>query len=285
MQKVILFVLENGRRSFMHKQSFQLHRTLIGWFALGLTRELKCGQNKCIYFIDKPYVLARSNQGILFLNGDNQGVIEQHGIIFFWHHPKRQAPSWTLPLLNQREWSPFLHHELLAQTHPQEVYENSIDVTHFSMVHDFHGLEVVEQPFFENHMMSVKHRIRRKTISIFRAGLTDAEFEVRLYGIGCAYNHIHVPSMGLNVRMLALTTPTKQGQVCIRLAVAIQIKDTFKKIVIPLLHRKIAKNIVKDFSQDLPIWENKCYRERPLLVRGDGQILKFREWCKQFYGE
>ena len=34
---------------------------------------------------------------------------------------------------------------------------------------------------------------------------------------------------------------------------------------------------------DFPIWENKLYRERPLLCDGDGPIADYRRWAAQFY--
>ena len=38
-----------------------------------------------------------------------------------------------------------------------------------------------------------------------------------------------------------------------------------------------------DFKQDLKIWQHKIYRPRPVLVQGDGPILKYRQWASQFY--
>ena len=34
---------------------------------------------------------------------------------------------------------------------------------------------------------------------------------------------------------------------------------------------------------DVPIWRDKIYRERPVLVKGDGPIAEFRRWYQQFY--
>ena len=36
-------------------------------------------------------------------------------------------------------------------------------------------------------------------------------------------------------------------------------------------------------QQDIPIWENKIYRERPVLCDGDGPIAEFRKWAQNFY--
>jgi hypothetical protein len=34
---------------------------------------------------------------------------------------------------------------------------------------------------------------------------------------------------------------------------------------------------------DMPIWRDKVFLERPLLVKGDGPITEFRKWYEQFY--
>ena len=34
---------------------------------------------------------------------------------------------------------------------------------------------------------------------------------------------------------------------------------------------------------DLPIWQHKIHRTRPLLCDGDGPILAYRKWFEQFY--
>jgi 3-ketosteroid 9alpha-monooxygenase subunit A len=39
------------------------------------------------------------------------------------------------------------------------------------------------------------------------------------------------------------------------------------------------------FTQDVPIWENKIYRERPIITRVDGPIAQYRRWFRQFYSD
>ena len=38
-------------------------------------------------------------------------------------------------------------------------------------------------------------------------------------------------------------------------------------------------------SVDFIVWNNKRYRPNPLLCDGDGPILPFRKWFRQFYTE
>jgi hypothetical protein len=37
------------------------------------------------------------------------------------------------------------------------------------------------------------------------------------------------------------------------------------------------------FTQDVPIWEHKAYRERPLVTKADGPVVQYRRWFRQFY--
>jgi hypothetical protein len=39
----------------------------------------------------------------------------------------------------------------------------------------------------------------------------------------------------------------------------------------------------RDLLQDFPVWENKAYLERPRLAEGDGPIMRYRRWARQFY--
>ena len=45
----------------------------------------------------------------------------------------------------------------------------------------------------------------------------------------------------------------------------------------------LIRDIVKQMNEDIPIWENKQYLERPVLCDGDGPIAEFRRWMRQFY--
>ena len=55
----------------------------------------------------------------------------------------------------------------------------------------------------------------------------------------------------------------------------------------PLLNQIVARAILAalahDVRQDIPIWENKRYLERPALAEGDGPVGRFRQWARQFY--
>jgi hypothetical protein len=39
----------------------------------------------------------------------------------------------------------------------------------------------------------------------------------------------------------------------------------------------------EQFRQDVPIWENRRYLEKPRLTELDGPVAQYRRWFRQFY--
>ena len=69
----------------------------------------------------------------------------------------------------------------------------------------------------------------------------------------------------------------------------VRIHFSMKKLADEAASRAVAAlndRITNDqFRQDVPIWENKIYRERPILTAVDGPIAEYRRWYRQFYSE
>jgi 3-ketosteroid 9alpha-monooxygenase subunit A len=40
--------------------------------------------------------------------------------------------------------------------------------------------------------------------------------------------------------------------------------------------------IIRQVEEDIPIWEHKLYRPKPLLSAGDKSIPALRHWSRQF---
>ena len=53
----------------------------------------------------------------------------------------------------------------------------------------------------------------------------------------------------------------------------------------PEASQEAAVSFTSGLSQDIPLWENKRYVERPVLIKDERTILDHREWCKQFYSD
>ncbi len=47
----------------------------------------------------------------------------------------------------------------------------------------------------------------------------------------------------------------------------------------------IIRDLEKQMSEDIPIWENKKYYTKPMLCDGDGKFNVYRRWMRQFFSE
>lgn len=43
------------------------------------------------------------------------------------------------------------------------------------------------------------------------------------------------------------------------------------------------KEVNRQFTDDIRVWESKRYEPNPVLCDGDGPIHKVRKWAQQFY--
>eukprot|EP01104_Vermistella_antarctica_P008520 TRINITY_DN2133_c0_g1_i2.p3 TRINITY_DN2133_c0_g1~~TRINITY_DN2133_c0_g1_i2.p3 ORF type:complete len:133 (+),score=15.70 TRINITY_DN2133_c0_g1_i2:337-735(+) len=55
---------------------------------------------------------------------------------------------------------------------------------------------------------------------------------------------------------------------------------------VPVVLGKLFLNsAMKQFEKDIPIWTAKVFRDKPIIVKGDGKIAAFRSWYSQFYSK
>lgn len=52
-----------------------------------------------------------------------------------------------------------------------------------------------------------------------------------------------------------------------------------------LLVSYVVGNWISQWQEDIDVWENKVFLQKPFLVKGDGPMMKLRRWYKQFYSE
>src|ERR1041384_4537799 len=65
-------------------------------------------------------------------------VQEANGIVFLWHHPRGEPPSYEIPVFPESDrarWTGFSELRLRLRTHVQEIRENFCDESHFAFIH------------------------------------------------------------------------------------------------------------------------------------------------------
>ena len=124
---------------------------------------------------------------------------------------------------------------------------------------------------------------------------------VDIWGLGFLFVETVAPQLGVRTRNWFLTTQIDGEYVDILVSAKVQALERFNKashsivsrtlsfipgrlrqrLIHPLVMYEFKKNIEKDFV----VWDNQAYTERPMLNQADGEIMKFRHLCREFYSD
>ncbi len=216
-------------------------------------------------------------------------VREINGLIMVYHHPHGETPDWEFPEFPEfisEEWTPFHKaHHWKIRTHVQELGENGMDSAHFSFLHTHQTLDMNTEAVETEGPVFV-HRTFQYYNLFWLAKLFIPEvtgpLDVTLYGLGCAVNRTSVHAkIELGYTFAFFFTPIDDEVVEVNSMLTM--KKLRSRIANALLLNKAVKEGRKTIEQDIPIWENKRYRSPPILCDGDGPIMRYRRWARQFY--
>lgn len=183
------------------------------------------------------------------------------------------------------------HDEGIVRMHLIEFAENSVDATHFQTIHN--RLLVpwtnIPVPGFTIH-----HEPRWKTdgsephvawfeddaMLVFRdrpLPATGANALIRIDGPGGIVRF----DFDLNGRgrVVLFQSQTPEAPLTLR----VRFRWWSEKRVPKWLASYVVGNWVTQWRQDIPVWESKIYRDKPLLSERDGPVRELRRWYQQFY--
>lgn len=192
---------------------------------------------------------------------------EHSGMVMFWYHAGGAEPQYEVPTFAEADDPAFTdahvyEGELVASL--QDMAENNVDYTHFHFVHRRAALNDSTSKFTTDGPFSTVEE------QFDEVGLT---FKRYTYGPGIALLRV----AGL-MTVFTATTPIDRRHVRL-----------LWHFYLPASLADAADDIMDGVTgeyglgADLPIWRDKVFRERPLIVKGDGPIVEFRRWYSQFY--
>ncbi|MDG2028786.1 MAG: Rieske 2Fe-2S domain-containing protein [Acidimicrobiales bacterium] len=201
---------------------------------------------------------------------------ERNGLIMAWHDPDGGAPTWDVPEIPEAtspEWSDPQRFEWTVRTHPQEIAENVADSAHFRYVHGTKNVPSTEA-VFEGPFRHSRNPVNLDTPK----GPVDGEVVSSAFGLGL----VTVRYKGIcETLQVGSVTPIDDETVVIRKSFTQERVDG--KNPEGGVAAAILRNVVSQLEQDIPIWEAKIYRDKPMLTSGDGPIMPYRRWARQFY--
>jgi len=205
-------------------------------------------------------------------------VREAEGRIFAWFHARGAAPGWELPEIRDGDpsrWTDWITERWEVRTHVQDMAENILDRAHFLHVHD---MEAPDAPRFEisfdGPAMTVEQNMKMTSDAAIASRTTN-------WGPGISLTRVDVGP--IHSVTFITHTPVEPELVEFRLSFSMHRFDD--PAATAYVERRNREVVNLQASQDMPIWEHKVYRERPILTALDGPVHEYRRWYAQFYSE
>jgi 3-ketosteroid 9alpha-monooxygenase subunit A len=208
-------------------------------------------------------------------------VCERNGQIFVWYHAAGGPPEFEVIGYRPDEvaWTPWRSNTYTVRVHVQDLTENIIDRAHFSAVHNMTAPD--EELFdvrFDGPSMVVEQSLKVTAVS-------ESGYEVRTTTTTCGPGAVAVEVHQHPLEMLTYITQTPVDEEWVEVGLHFSMKrlpDAATTESVSELNDTITND---QFKQDVPIWEHKIYRDRPLLTKVDGPVSQYRRWFRQFYAE
>jgi hypothetical protein len=203
-------------------------------------------------------------------------------------------PEWEVNTEDWSDWTSLATEKYEFVSHPQETSENSVDIGHFTIVHGYDAVDVIEDLKTEGPYLTSTYTMDRSAGFLGSGKKLTAIFKVHVYGLGYSFVETNVPTFNLKTRHLILSTPIDGNKINLSIATSINkniepskiniLLSFFPKTPLAYLIRNATMNGFKhDVGQDFDIWQNKIYVAPPALSKGDGPVAQYRVWAKQFY--
>jgi nitrite reductase/ring-hydroxylating ferredoxin subunit len=217
-------------------------------------------------------------------------LVERNGLLLAFQGDP--AAAWEIPAVDQAEYGPLRARRWVLRGHPQEVTENSVDLGHFTVVHGYEGVEVIQPAEVEGAVLRSKYAMTRANAVLGRPVRFVIDVAVR--GLGYSTVDVDIVDVGAKARLFVL--PRALGSRRIELRIAMQLhrhvepaalSPALRRMPRALYRRIISEAVFRGFAadvqQDFRIWNHKRFVRPPALAEGDGPIGLYRRWARQFY--
>jgi len=218
-------------------------------------------------------------------------VQENWGLILVWYHAENEAPTWST---NDyiKDFAKYKYHSRTSDVlriHLQDFAENGADYAHFNFVHNLMIVPFADRFIHIKHSPNItfgegdeKHLayftdtaelVWKNTGKVIEQA--EGKAKVTFYGPGFLVFDFDT-KIG---KAMLIKTFTPLGTLKVRMDDYIYAPPgTFSLAIKYLIGEASAQ-----FHDDINIWERKNFAQKPLLVSGDGPIMKVRAWYSQFY--
>lgn len=204
-------------------------------------------------------------------------IVERNGMIVAWHHSAGAAPQWEVPTfseLGSEDWSEPDHRKWTVGTCNQEMAENAVDTAHFFYLHGTAQMPTTQAKIVDQHTLHVTSQ----TVMDTKHGPVPGQIDVYEYGFGL--NTTRFTGL-VETFLMSSNTPIDNNSCDLRFTFVV--KKFGNTDITRGIGRAYVKEISRQLEQDIPVWENKVYLDRPVILAEDGPIGLFRTWARGQY--
>jgi 3-ketosteroid 9alpha-monooxygenase subunit A len=202
-------------------------------------------------------------------------VREANGLVMVHFHEQGHAPAFELPTLPQygaAGWTRAVDRTVDVRSHVQEMNENVFDQAHFIYIHHY-----AEMPAVTIEDDGPVARVTHVGSGTMYGRTFRTETVNTMYGAGLLTVHVR---SAVEFMVIVAKTPIDEERVEHRYSV---IMKRFLGPIGRLLRAVVVRQVTADVMTDRAVWEHKAFLPKPILVKTDGPIMRFRKWHRQFY--
>lgn len=214
-------------------------------------------------------------------------VREVNNLIYTWYHAENAPSQWEVPVLEEfngdhaggsepEDWAVPLYWTFDNPVHVQDGHENNLDPAHIVYLHG--AKDVNLDP---DHHNFVFDEDSPKMSSSYEGSLEtpygpvpgETHHENWSVGMGA----IRMRGEGFGFTIFFSIRPISENQIFSY----VQLSSTNN--VVDDVGGEIMTRFEMEIPKDRQIWQNKVYRDKPVLCQADKPLAEYRKWVRQFY--
>eukprot|EP01090_Pellita_catalonica_P016877 TRINITY_DN4977_c0_g1_i1.p1 TRINITY_DN4977_c0_g1~~TRINITY_DN4977_c0_g1_i1.p1 ORF type:complete len:403 (+),score=31.81 TRINITY_DN4977_c0_g1_i1:111-1211(+) len=235
--------------------------------------------------VDIPYSTgeATNNKSAKLIS---YSIYEVDNSVLLWYHSDQQnIPEWKPNAsfsASSVEFRGKSRH--FVNCHIQDIPENGCDYAHFSHLHhDAIFLSSIISHTWDPSWKPSKVRKWESEI-VYKIGW-------KIWGRELPFGHVESKINQIGPGLVSIRFSTTFGNLYLQQSVTPR-GPLYQEVNLSLYADKwvpivysnfILYSSTLQFERDLPIWNNKIFYSSPMLVKGDGDIKRFRRWYSQFF--
>lgn len=208
-------------------------------------------------------------------------TVDRNGFIFFWYHPRGEAPLWEVPVVEEvgdPQWTDYAPAIWKVRAPWQELAENGPDFVHLRTVHGAVDVPDLESYECDGFTAKMRASVRFDTPRGPQAGRIDTDSWGPGFGVARFTGILDALFVAVNTPIDFEFTEVSFNYILKKLGDTPEDLERTRRVGDAMI-----ADLKKQEAEDIVIFDHKIHIPNPKLSAVDAPIIRFREWASQFY--